>query len=134
MAGFLRSLGVPGSDVPARVGAAVEGRRRNFPRRWRKTALLLAILCGSGVLARAEDRKVERRVPPIYPELAKRMRVAGTVRLNVRVSPEGAVVKVQPASGNPILVPAAEDAVRRWKYAPASGETNQLVDVNFQLD
>lgn len=129
MARFLRSLG-----VPARKSAAAEGLRRGLWRKKTLCALLLAVLCGSGVLARAEDRKVERRVPPVYPELARRMRVAGTVRLSVRVSPEGAVVKVQPESGNPILVPAAEDAVRRWKYAPASGESTQAVDVSFQLD
>lgn len=83
--------------------------------------------------ALAEDRKVEHRVPPVYPELAKRMKISGVVKVSVTVSADGSVVKAQALGGNRMLAPAAEDAVRRWKFASGSGQSTVEVDVNFQM-
>ena len=75
---------------------------------------------------------------PAYPPLAKQARIQGVVRLNAVVSKEGTVENLDAASGHPLLVPAALDAVRQWVYRPTllNGEPVEVVtvvDVNFTL-
>ena len=58
------------------------------------------------------------RVVPIYPELPKRIRLHGDVSTEVIISPEGRVESVRVVSGHPMLVQAAVDAARRWRFEP----------------
>jgi TonB family protein len=81
----------------------------------------------------ADDRPVQRRVAPAYPELAKRMRVSGVVKVAATVAADGSVSATKTVSGNHMLSGAAEDAVHKWKFAPASDESTVEVDVNFAL-
>jgi protein TonB len=78
------------------------------------------------------------KVTPAYPAIAKEARIQGTVRFNVLIDREGAVKDVQLIMGHPLLTPAAEDAVRQWKYKPTllNGgpvEVVTQVDINFTL-
>ena len=97
---------------------------------------LLTIHVGAGI-ARAQDssiqgeRKVVRQTKPRYPDLARRVHLAGTVKLVAIVTPEGNVKKVEPMGGNPILIQAAQDAISEWKFAPAGSESRQLVELHF---
>src|SRR5208283_5407143 len=75
----------------------------------------------------AEERAVKSRVAPVYPEVARRMRISGIVKLEVTVDAEGKVTDVKPLSGNGILSSAAQDAVRKWKFA--SGPEQTVVDL-----
>jgi protein TonB len=59
-----------------------------------------------------------QRVDPVYPELARRAHIGGTVVLNAVIRPDGKVGSVEVASGNPLLARAAADAVRQWRYEP----------------
>lgn len=61
------------------------------------------------------------RPPPTYPREALRRGVGGTVRVQVTVSPDGSVdrMDVAQSSGNRYLDRAAMEAVRRWRFAPA---------------
>jgi protein TonB len=75
---------------------------------------------------------------PAYPPLAKQAHIQGVVRLNAVVSKEGTVENLDAASGHPLLVPAALEAVRQWVYRPTllNGEPVEVVtvvDVNFTL-
>jgi TonB family protein len=92
-------------------------------------ACLLIILPGHG-----EERRVEKRVPPVYPEIAKRMRIGGIVHVEATVSPDGSVTTAKAISGNKMLTPAAEDAVKRWKFAPGEGQSTVGVDINFEVN
>lgn len=79
------------------------------------------------------------QVRPIYPKEAKRKRIQGTVRFDVEISKTGVVSEIHLKSGNPILVPAARDAVKQWLYAPTilNGEPVEVkttIDINFNLD
>ena len=98
-------------------------------------SLLLAVLFTFSVLSFANDdnspRKVRTRVTPVYPEIAKRMSVSGSVRLEVEVSPSGSVKSVKPLGGHPLLVQAAVDAVKQWKY-DTGGESTVQVEIKFQ--
>ena len=77
-------------------------------------------------------RKVKTKVSPIYPELARRMNVAGKVKIEVVISPDGRVKTTRVVGGHPLLVQACQDAVKEWKFAPASEETTQIVEFEFR--
>ncbi len=79
-------------------------------------------------------RKVKKRVEPVYPELAKRLRLTGKVRIQVVISPEGRVTSTKELGGNPVLVGAAEQAVKEWSFEPAPSETTDVVEFNFAGD
>jgi protein TonB len=77
-------------------------------------------------------------VAPKYPPLARSARVQGQVVLNVVIGKDGAVKNITAKSGHPLLVPAAIEAVKQWRYQPykLSGkpvEVNTEVVVLFTL-
>jgi len=76
-------------------------------------------------------RRIVRRAVPVYPEIAKRMNLAGTVRVLADVAPDGTVKSVQPVGGSPVLIQSAMDAVNKWKFAPASAESKELIELHF---
>lgn len=47
-------------------------------------------------------------------------RVHGTVKLKIWITAQGAVHRVEYLGGHPLLAESALEAVRNWKYAPAS--------------
>jgi TonB family protein len=81
----------------------------------------------------ADERAVKSRVAPVYPEIAKRMRISGVVKLEVTVDPDGKVTDVKPVSGNGMLSQTAQDAVRKWRFAPGPAQTVVDLDLNFAL-
>jgi len=82
--------------------------------------------------ASSELRKIVRKTNPIYPEIAKRMSLAGTVKLQATVGPDGSVKNVQPLGGSPVLIQAAQDAIYKWKFAPGKEETKETIDIKFE--
>ncbi|HOL72230.1 MAG TPA: TonB family protein [Bryobacteraceae bacterium] len=79
-----------------------------------------------------------RRVTPQYPPLAKQARIQGVVRFTAIISKDGTIQNLQLISGHPLLVPAAQEAVKQWVYRPTllNGEPVEVVtqiDVNFTL-
>ena len=79
-----------------------------------------------------------RSVPPVYPPIARSARIQGTVVLEARISATGDVEDLKAISGHPLLVPAAIDAVKQWKYTPytVNGEPVEVmttIQVNFSL-
>lgn len=106
--------------------------------RWIRVQLLrgaaLALLVALAVPARAGDeRAVKSRVAPVYPELAKRMKIQGEVKLEATVDANGKVKEIKEVSGNHMLSIAAEDAVRQWRFESGSGDATVVVAVNFAL-
>jgi len=106
---------------------------------WRRLVLgVAALFIFSGVLGRAQTgttdeskRKVKTRVTPVYPDLARRMNVAGKVKIEVVIGADGRVKTTRVVGGHPLLVQACQDAVREWKFAPAPEETTQIVEFEF---
>jgi TonB family protein len=76
-------------------------------------------------------RKVKSKVSPAYPELAKRMSVAGKVKIEVVITPDGRVKSTRVIGGHPLLVQVCQDAVKEWKFAPAPEESTQIVEFEF---
>ncbi|HZD77013.1 MAG TPA: energy transducer TonB [Acidobacteriaceae bacterium] len=68
----------------------------------------------SGVMA---GRKLSG-ADPRYPAIAIAARIQGTVLLVATISRTGAIENLRLVSGPPMLAPAAEEAVRTWRYRP----------------
>ena len=79
-------------------------------------------------------RKVKTRVEPEYPQLAKKMGIRGTARIEITVTPDGAVKEVHELGGNPVLLDALVRAVKQWKYEPAAKESVIEVKASFGQD
>jgi TonB family protein len=93
---------------------------------------LAALGMGAGLAhAASAHRAVVSKVPPVYPELAWRMHVSGTVVVHLTVAPDGSVSDAKVESGHALLKPAAQEAVKRWRFEPSSETSDMTVDVNF---
>lgn len=79
-----------------------------------------------------------QRIEPSYPPLAKTARVSGSVVVEVTVDESGNVISARAISGHPLLVDAAVNAARRWKFTPTqlSGQAVKVIGTitfNFNL-
>ena len=87
---------------------------------------------------RAQDSEIEvvrrpkSKVQPGYPELARKMNLTGTVKVQVVVSPSGAVKEAKILGGHPVLANAALEAARKWRFEPAAEESTGVVDFKFE--
>lgn len=92
----------------------------------------VAFLMCAALPAFAASRAVVRRVPPVYPQLAKMMHVEGVVRVEATVAANGDVTKAKAISGNKMLAPAAEYAIEHWKFAPAAAPSVESIAIDFE--
>jgi len=76
-------------------------------------------------------RKIVNRVTPLYPELARRMQISGTVKVEATVAPNGKVKSTKVIGGSPVLTQAALNAIEVWKWAPTSSESKELIELSF---
>jgi len=100
------------------------------------TACALTLVSATALSAQTgttdeSKRKIKSKVAPTYPELAKRMSVGGKVKIEVVITPDGHVRSTRVVGGHPLLVQACQDAVKEWKFVPASEETTQIVEFTF---
>src|SRR5581483_5261931 len=77
------------------------------------------------------------KIEPAYPKLALAARITGAVVLKAVISREGTITEMQVVSGHPILVPAALEAVKQWRYRPyllngVPVEVETYITVTFQ--
>jgi protein TonB len=77
------------------------------------------------------------KVNPQYPPAARSARVQGSVVMRATIGTDGTIQQLRVVSGNPLLVNAAMDAVKKWRYRPylldgkpVEGETN--ITINFK--
>src|ERR1700692_2105858 len=63
-------------------------------------------------------RRAKSKVPAVYPELAKKMNLAGTVKVEVVVSANGIVKDAKVVGGHAVRANAALDAVKKWRFEP----------------
>lgn len=54
--------------------------------------------------------------PPLYPPLARQGRIAGDVKVQLAIRPDGSVESATPVSGNTVLVPAALESALQSRF------------------
>ena len=92
-------------------------------------ALMFALVCVAS--AEAAERQPIKQSLPEYPAILKKLKIGGTVKLSAVVAADGTVKKTTIGGGNPVLAEVACNAVKKWKYAPSSQETNVPVEMTF---
>ena len=90
------------------------------------------------VSAGVAEANLLSRVDPVYPPVAQQARLQGTVVQQIVIDTNGNVTNIRVISGHPMLVQAAIDAVRQWRYKPyllngAAVAVSAQVQVNFTL-
>lgn len=100
-------------------------------------ALSLGVINFSATFSLAQEhpdaiRKIVSKVDPVYPELANKMQIHGTVKVEAVVAPNGKVKFTQVIGGSPLLARAAVDAIGKWKWGPAPQETKEIIELNFR--
>jgi TonB family protein len=100
-------------------------------KKWLMAAMVAAVLMPFAYGGKdPEPRKVKWQVAPVYPELARQENVQGTVRLEVVIGSNGAVKSTKVLGGHPLLIRAAEEAVKKWRYE-AGPESTTVVEFHF---
>jgi periplasmic protein TonB len=101
--------GVPGGSANGVIGGLV-----NSPAPPPKVAAPQKVRVSQGVL----DGQKTHDVQPTYPQMARIAHIQGDVVLQATISKGGSIENLRAVSGHPILIQAALDAVRQWKYKP----------------
>jgi TonB family protein len=91
----------------------------------------LAAMAAQTASSARGSRKVTERVAPSYPDLARRMHIQGTVKVEAIVRPNGTVKSTRALGGSPVLVDSATSAVTKWKFEPGPDETTELIQLTF---
>jgi len=125
--------GVLGGVAGGSLGGAIGGVIGGMPAPPKPTASRIKV--GGNVTA----ARLQNKVSPVYPALARQTRISGTVRLHAIIAKDGTVQQLEVLSGHPLLVQSALDAVRQWRYQPTllNGEPVEVdttVDVIFSLN
>jgi periplasmic protein TonB len=101
--------GVPGGSAGGAIGGLISSTAPPP-----KVAAPQKLRISSGV---AEGNVINKVEPP-YPQMAKIAHVQGDVVLQATISKGGIIENLRAVSGHPILIQAAMDAVRQWRYKP----------------
>ncbi len=85
-----------------------------------------------------QSARLIKQVQPLYPQTAKQTRIQGMVKFNAMIAKDGSIQNLQAISGHPLLVPAAVDAVKQWRYEPTMLAGNAVavatqIEVRFAL-
>ncbi len=108
----------------------------------RIAAMVLALTLGStlgstyshGQTSQSEEilRRAKSKVQPAYPDLARKMNISGTVKIEVTVAPNGSVKDARVVGGHPVLAQSALDAAKKWRFEPAASESTGIIDFKFE--
>jgi protein TonB len=117
-----------GAGVPGGIDSGVPGGMNGMsPRMLEAPPLLVAAarppeaaapIPRLSVGGRVQDALIIRKVIPVYPPLARMARISGSVRFTAIIARDGTIQNLTLVSGHPLLVQAATEAVRQWRYRP----------------
>ncbi len=100
--------------------------------------LALAIAFGGALPARGqssvpaeEKRHARNLVQPTFPELARKLNLSGTVRIEVTISPDGTVKRSRVLGGHPVLAVEAQRAAEKSTFDPGPRETVEVIEFKF---
>jgi|ERR1700679_247205 len=81
--------------------------------------------------AESAKRKVKTKTLPEYPELARQMNATGKVKIEATISADGKVTNTKVIGGSPLLVGAAQEALKKWRFETAAKESVEVVEFDF---
>lgn len=119
---------IPGAIPLGRTGDAIARVLQATPSVTPVVTLPRTIRLSTGVT----DGLLIHKVMPIYPQIARQTHTQGAVVLQAVIGRDGRIENLQLVSGNPLLVTAAMDAVKQWRYRPYL-LTNEPVEVETQI-
>ena len=128
--------GVPGGQLGGVIGGIISGTSRaNLP----VPAAVVNSKAPLRVGGKVRAPKAISRPSPAYPALARQTRIQGDVLIDAILDMGGNVVQMQAVSGHPLLIPAALEAVKQWKYEPSylndqPISVQMIITVSFRLD
>lgn len=100
--------------------------------------LLLALTAGAAQLRAQsnadpveEKRQVKSMVQPTVPDLARRMNLKGTVKIEVTIAPNGTVKSSKILGGHPLLAVEAQHAAEKSTFLPGPRETIEVIEFKF---
>ena len=111
--------GVPGGQVGGLLGGIVGSTGPAAPPT--PPPSVAEALAPNGPLHVGGEVKPPRELykpPPRYPLLAVQARIEGDVQIDALIDKGGNVVQARAISGPGVLIPAALEAVKHWKYQP----------------
>lgn len=124
---------MPQIEVPPEIETPVEAPPSD-------TAPVAAAEPSGPVGPSAQTLQVKSRIEPVYPPASRRAGEEGTIRLRILVDEHGSPrqVEIMQGSGFDRLDQAARDAVRKWRFVPASSGGQNVtawtqVAVTFRL-
>jgi len=137
------AIGVPGGVYSGQEGAGLDPVMQNIlrsanssppPPQTSKPGSPVRIRVGGSVIA----AKLVYQPMPEYPQLAKMTHTEGAVELEAVIGKDGTIEELKVLRGHPLLVQAALDAVRQWRYQPTllNGQPIEVVTeitVSFKL-
>jgi protein TonB len=94
---------------------------------------------GPTKISHLDPGQIIQRVEPPYPPMARITRTQGPVTLHAVISRDGVIENLQLVSGHPLLVQAALDAVKQWRFRPylLNGQPIEVeteITINFILE
>ena len=103
--------GVPGGSAGGVLGGIIGGAPGGLPPPPKPVERLRV---GGNVMA----ANIIHKVDPVYPQIAKTAHISGTVVLHAIIAKDGTIQELTFVSGPPLLMRAAMDAVKQWRYKP----------------
>lgn len=120
--------GIPGGVIGGVTNGVVGGTGTALPPTPPPKPVQKIVRVGSNLKAPRQTYSVD----PVYPPLARETHVAGTVIVDAVIDEHGNVVQTRVVNGHPLLIEAALNAVRQWKYEPTS-LNGQPISVELQV-
>lgn len=126
--------GIPGGQLGGVIGGIISSSTKSTAMIPKIAEPVKRVRISQGVTQGLVITKIE----PKYPKIALAAHVTGSVVLHAIISKRGEITELQLVNGHPLLVSAAIDAVKQWRYRPylLNGEpveVETIVTVNFQL-
>jgi TonB family protein len=121
---------------------SLDGGGARMNRKNRLLGLSLAVILGGSLAAaprtiaqenpaESAKRKVKTKTVPEYPELARQMNATGKVKIEATISADGKVTNTKVIGGSPLLVGAAQEALKKWRFETAAKESVEVVEFDF---
>ena len=116
-----------------RKGPATRARALRVPSLFLMVVLAFQVCPPIAAQISAEaPRKIKVPVKPEYSDLARRLNLSGTVKVEVLIAPDGKVKRAKVVGGSPVLGQEALRAASLTEFEPAAKETTQVIEFTFE--